>query len=511
MLYFLVIDSNYFSLPFKMENSREILKTYKSLVNSSSAKLKPLKKNPLKNTKGNFRPNCLSVEDVYFGDSGKGSIVAKYNEILGKKNKKIVSLRYNGGGNAGHECLIDGKMVTTHQLPMGIVKENCTAVVSRGMLIHPEDLLTELDLVKKTLGGVPGELLIDERVNLGLDTHRALEAALNFKTTGGRGSTGRGIATGYAAHYLRIPVTLKDLLSSNWEERFKAHYQLFKTLVSAFGKDFEFAKLEVTSYGKEKGLKRKVGSEKEFLERLSSVRSRMRKMTTSSMYSILKEAWDNPSISFTLEGAQGAGIDPYHGVYPDVTASRPMSRNINDATYNIVLPENIPLRVAVMKTTYMSSVGRRVLPTLKDTKTEKWIQEAFDEKGRSTGRLRDIYPISIPIAHYLRIAAGYTHIAATHVDASKPDVPIKVITHYTHKKTGEELPYLPYQDHLDTLVANVVEFDGWDGEKTKGIKTPSRLPSQAKDYLSFISETIAPIAIATTGPGLDDFIQWFTE
>lgn len=494
-----------------MDNSKQILKTYKSLVNSTVSNLKPLKKNPIKNTKENFRPNCLSVEDVYFGDSGKGSIVAKFNEIMGKKNKKIFSLRYNGGGNAGHECLIDGKMVTTHQLPMGIVKENCTAIVSRGMLIHPEDLLTELNMVKQTLGCIPGELLIDDRVSLGLDTHRALESALNFKTTGGRGSTGRGIATGYAAHYLRVPVTLKDLLASDWKERFKAHYQLFKTLVEGFGKDFELSKLDVSSYGKEKGLKRKVGSEKEFLERLESIRLKMKKMSTDSMYYILRDAWNNTSTPITLEGAQGAGIDPYHGVYPDVTASRPMSRNINDSTYNIVLPENIPLRVAVMKTTYMSSVGRRVLPTVKDAKTEKWIQEAFDEKGRSTGRLRDIYPISIPIAHYLRIAAGYTHIAATHVDVSKTDVPIKVVTHYTHKKTGEETPYLPYQDHIDKLVANVVEFEGWDGEKVKNVKTPGRLPKPAKDYLSFLSETIAPIAIATTGPGLDDYIPWFSE
>lgn len=494
-----------------MENSKDVLKLYKSVVKEKNILAKVSKFNPIKQPKGNYRPNCISVEDVFFGDSGKGSVVAKFNEILGRKNKKLVSLRYNGGGNAGHESLINGKMVTTHQLPMGIVKENCTAIISRGMLIHPEDMLTELAQVKKTLGGIPGSLMIDERVNLGLDTHRALETALNFRTTGGRGSTGRGIATGYAAHYLRVPVTLKDLLSANWKDTFRAHYRLFKTLVEGFGPDFNLAVLDVASYGTEKGLKRKVGSEKEFLERLESIRTKMRKYSSDSVYYYLKEVWSNASIPITIEGAQGAGIDPYHGVYPDITASRPMSRNINDATYNVILPEHVPVRVAVMKTTYMSSVGRRRLPTVKDEQTEKWIQEAFDEKGRSTGRLRDIYPISIPIAHYLRIAAGYNFVAATHLDASKEDTPIKVVTHFTDKKTGEIKPYLPYQDHLDSLDAQVVEFPGWDGEKVKLIDTPSKLPRNAKAYLSFLGEAIAPLAITTTGPGLEDYLDWFAK
>jgi adenylosuccinate synthase len=180
----------------------------------------------------NERPNSISVEDVFFGDSGKGSVVAKFNHLLSRK-WDVVSLRYNGGANAGHETLLYGKSIVTHQLPMGVIQEGVTAIISRGMLIHPEDLVTEIADVETTLGSkLPGKLVIDERVPLGLDTHRALETALNRQSDGGKGSTGRGISPGYASVYERVAVTAKDLFSDNWKEVFRTHYALYAKLVA---------------------------------------------------------------------------------------------------------------------------------------------------------------------------------------------------------------------------------------------------------------------------------------
>jgi len=299
--------------------SKETLKIYKSLTKSKPAAplLKIQKKNPVLAVLPNQRPNAVCVEDVFFGDSGKGSVVAKFNEMLkaGRGKKKLISLRYNGGGNAGHESLVNGKLVVTHQLPMGIIKDGSTTIISRGMLIHPEDLLTEIKEVKSTFGGtLPGELVIDERTPLTLDTHRALETALNSVTSGGKGSTGRGIATGYASFYERIVVTIKDLMAQNWKDTFTKHYTLYKSLTAGFSNsetNFELAKIPVATYSKEKGEKRTVGTEKEFLERLESARSSIKKYVSKDVYSILKEAWENPAIPFTLEGAQGAGLEAF--------------------------------------------------------------------------------------------------------------------------------------------------------------------------------------------------------
>ncbi len=486
-------------------NSGEVFRLYKSIQNG---KVKARHKPALQDTPNGFRLNCVCVEDAFFGDSGKGAVVAKFNNILNKK-RNLVSIRFNGGANAGHESKLGEKPVVTHQLPMGVTAEGATAIISRGMVIHPEDLISEIANVQESLEGeLPGKLLIDERVTLALDTHRAFESALNSFTTGGRGATGKGISPGYASHYERISITLKDLLADDWEQKLKAHYQLYRSWVSGFGSDRELGAAQVPVFSKNKGEKREVGSETVFIERLKYTRDSVKGYVSSDIPAFLEKVWRNEKIPVTIEGAQGAGLDPYHGVYPDITASRPISRFLNDATYNIILPEQIFHRVAVMKTTYMSSVGIRKLPAEKDEEYEKWIQESFDERGRTTGRLRDIYPISIPIASYLRRAAGYNFIVATHLDASTEDRGIKVVIGYEDLKTGKDKPYLPYQDYLNTLKPKIVEFDGWDGLQVSQANSISALPKETKKYLTFLGAAIAPVSMCTFGPGLDEYLSW---
>ena len=486
-------------------SSGTIRDIYKSTLNGS---IKTQPKVSINTTPNGFRSNCVCVEDAFFGDSGKGAVVAKFNKLLNKK-KNLVSIRFNGGANAGHESKLGEKLVVTHQLPMGVIAEGATAIISRGMVIHPEDLLTEISNIEEILGGeLPGKLIVDDRVTLALDTHRGFEAALNSFTTGGRGSTGKGISPSYSSHYERISITLKDLLANDWEENLKGHYQLYQSLISGFGSETQMINTQVPILSKVKSEKRKVGSEKVFIERLKYARDKVRRYSSSDLPELLENVWKNEKIPVTIEGAQGAGLDPYHGVYPDVTASRPLSRFLNDATYNIILPEHIFHRVAVMKTTYMSSVGIRELPAERDAVLEKWIQETFDERGRTTGRLRDIFPVSIPIATYLRKAAGYKFIVATHFDASKKDQKIKVVLGYVDKKTGKEKPYLPYQDYLDTLKPEFVEFDSWDGSRVAQAKSIEDLPKEARTYLTFLGAAIAPVLLCTFGPGLDEYLSW---
>ena len=492
--------------------SVEILKIYRSLLASNSSYFpQNLKVNFPKSQNGRTRPNSVSIEDAFFGDSGKGRVVAELNHLLGKK-KKIYSLRYNGGANAGHECLMEGKVVNVHQLPMAIIQEGAVAIIGRGMVIHPNDLLTEVGQISEKFGGsLPGKLIIDERVLLSLDTHRALEATFNQYTTGGRGSTGRGIAAGYASFYERIVLTMKDLMADNWKEQLRQHYRLYQKLIKGFKGETGLEETPVAAMDNQKWERHTVGTEKEFLKRLSFSRGKLKKYVSAAVFYLLGQTWGDPKIPFTIEGAQGAGLDPYHGVYPDVTASRPMSRNINDSTYNVILPEEIFLKLAAMKTTYLSSVGQRRLPTVKDESYEKWVQKTFDERGRSTGRLRDIYPISLPIADYLKRAAGYQFLVATHLDASQKDKPIRVITHYTEKKTGKEAPYLPYQDYLDKLEAHLVEFPGWDGQAVKKAQSPKDLPRTTRLYLEFLNQTIAPVALGTGGPEVGSYLSWLAD
>src|SRR5581483_8464855 len=101
-----------------------ILSLHKNLLSKSPLNpySKPISSKIFSPNKRNPRPNSISIEDAYFGDSGKGAVIAKLNRIYSKKYT-LYSLRYNGGGNAGHESQIDGKLIVTHHLPMGVVQD----------------------------------------------------------------------------------------------------------------------------------------------------------------------------------------------------------------------------------------------------------------------------------------------------------------------------------------------------------------------------------------------------
>jgi adenylosuccinate synthase len=491
----------------------EVLSIYYKLTDGQHTDILsvPFKRKSTTSENSGIRPNSYSVEDAFFGDSGKGAVVAKLNEMFAR-NGRLYSMRYNGGSNAGHEADINGKKIVTHQIPMAVVKEGATAFIPRGMRLHPEDALTEIDEIQKALGAskLPGNLIIDHNTPLALDTHRAFETLLNETTSGGRGSTGRGIAPAHIDIFLRTAMTLRNLMREDWEKELREHYRLYQKITIGFG---DLKDIEVYTMGQKE--KRMVGPENEFIDRLRETRIGLKGYVASNVFDLLTEAWKNDQDTlFTIEGAQGAGLDPFHGVYPDVSAGRPMSRNLNDPTYNVILPEEIEWRTAAMKTTYMSSVGKRRLPIKRTdayNEYEKRVQEEFDERGKSTGRLRDIYPVSIPIAQYLRRGAGYEYLVATHLDASKKGEKFEVVVGYEDKVTGKETPYSPYQEDLDNLTPVTVEFDGWDGEAIKKIRDPKDLPPETRVYLGFLGRTIAPVAFGTTGPELGSYISWLPD
>lgn len=506
--------------------SSEILTKYQLIKEApSDILLQPSSINPLTWPRYQVRLNSASFEDAFFGDSGKGSGVAKFNELLICTHGELVSLRYNGGANAGHETVFNGITVVTHQLPTGIIREGATALISRGMVLHPEDLVTEIDIVSKQLhSDLPGKLIIDPKTPLALDTHRAYEEVIN-RATGVSGSTGRGISPAYSSIYEKHPILVEDLMAENWEQRLRKHYLLYQQKVAGFGYDIKNNQVynmeihEQEKTGKEargkdpreaKGL-RPVGTGNEFIDRLRDSREKIKKYVGDNFHTFLLEAWENEKIPFTIEGAQGAGLDPFHGIYPDITASRPMTSNIADSTYGVIIPTEIAARFGVMKTTYMSSVGSRRLPEEEDETFFTWaqsIQEEFKEFGRSTGRLREIHEVSIPIGQYLRRVAGYEYLLATHLDTAKTGQPVRVISHYTDRETGEERPYLPYQDYLDRLKPNFIEFAGWNGSEVVNVRSPQDLPYEARVYLAFLSRVLAPVVMATTGPDLNQYISW---
>ena len=153
-----------------------------------------------------MRKNSYAFCGGAFGDEGKGKIVDEYVNLL-SSNNEVVVYRDNGGANAGHTIeLENGQRLALHQLPSGVVSKNATVILGKGMVLHPGDLLAEIQSVKALVGdSTHGTIMIDEMATLSLDTHRAFESVLSKWQTG-YAATGRGISPAYADILFRLPL-----------------------------------------------------------------------------------------------------------------------------------------------------------------------------------------------------------------------------------------------------------------------------------------------------------------
>lgn len=124
------------------------------------------------------RENSVYIGDTAFGDSGKGIVTAEFNRLFAVRFGQVYSLRVNGGANAGHDMEIDSIPFLVNQLPAAVGQENGVAIITHGMVFNPRDAVLEIARTMETFDGrMPGQLQIDDRTPLCLDTHRVLDTA----------------------------------------------------------------------------------------------------------------------------------------------------------------------------------------------------------------------------------------------------------------------------------------------------------------------------------------------
>jgi adenylosuccinate synthase len=372
---------------------------------------KKQKQNPL-NKKGR-RPNSAAVVGGALGDEGKGRVTDELTAEFLNDHKKVVHYRDNGGANAGHTVEVGQTRIALHQLGSGILQNSATVILGKEMVLHPEDLVTEIEDVKQAAGSqqIPADLKIDEMAALCLDTHRAFEAVLKMRSRGSKGATGRGISPAYADIVYRHPLRMRDLTAKNWQQKFKDHYDLYAGWVKGLG--FRLAKLEAPRLG---GDNVKVGSADEFLERLAATRKVLINFI-QPVYQDLKQSWQKET-PMVFEKAQALGLDKRWGVYPDVTASNCGFDGIFSSTEGVVDPQQLAVRAAVIKATYTSSVGARRLPTIMNKKLADRIRKDASEFGATTGRPRDIAYLDLPMLSYLFKVGRVEDLVITHLDIS---------------------------------------------------------------------------------------------
>lgn len=441
-----------------------------------------------------IRPNSFAFCGGAYGDEGKGRIVDEYVAKYAKKGPVVV-YRDNGGANAGHTVkLPTGQKIALHQLPSGVFCKEATIVLGKEMVIHPADLLSEIQDATSLDKNIPlAEILVDEMAILSLDTHRAFEAALKTWEDGGKGSTGRGIAPAYADVLLRHPLRARDLKRFD-EKKIEKHYRLYEALIKGLGGDLKIMKVPQLSQ-KEPS---EVGALEEFVTNLQKHSKLLSPYITDVTY-FLKKSWSDLKYSYVFEKAQAIGLDYRWGVYPDVTASTTTFDGFFSASEGVIHPDEIKVRAAVIKATYMSSVGTRKLPSMMEEKLAKKIRDDANEYGATTKRPRDIAYLDIPALKYFAKVGGVNCHVLTHMDITYPDIPVKVCIEYLLK--GKKVAYRPDQEFLSKVKPVYKELKPWSQEKVQRAKKYSELPSQAKQFLTFLSKQLdSRIIMITTGP-----------
>lgn len=446
-----------------------------------------------------LRPKTYAFCGGAYGDEGKGRIVDMVVHKLSQQGEVVV-YRDNGGANAGHTVEFpNGQRVALHQLPSGVFIKGATVVMGKEMVLHPGDLLAELeDVAAVTVTADRAKIMIDELIILSLDTHRAFENILKQWQSGGKGATGRGISPAYADVLLRHPLRLRDLLAKN-TEKLAQHYKMYAGLIKGLGGDI--ATVEVATLS---GKTIPVGTEAEFCKRVMAQVEQLRPYA-SDVRSWLEEKWADAAVGFVFEKAQAIGLDYRWGVYPDITASDTTFGGLFSATEGVVDPAAVMVKAAVIKATYMSSVGVRRLPSVMEETLANRIREDAHEYGATTKRPRGIAYLDIPTLKYFVQVGKVTSLILTHMDVSYLDQPVKVCVDYT--LNGKSVGYRPDQEYLDTVEPVFQEFKSWDAKALVKAKTRAELPVEAQTFLDFIETAIGvPIIMITTGPQRDQGI-----
>jgi len=407
---------------------------------------------------------------LQWGDEGKGKIV----DVL-TSGYKIIA-RFQGGPNAGHTLVFNGKKHVLHTIPSGIFHENKINIIGNGVVIDPVILRNELKNLEAEGIDYKKSLLISRKAHLILPTHRILDAT-SEKSKGKNkiGSTLKGIGPTYMDKTGRNGFRVGDLESENWIEKYSELKSKHKRLIDFFNVSLEYNFEEL---------------EKEFFESIKNLKSL--NFIDSEEY-IYQE--QNKGSSILAEGAQGSLLDIDFGTYPFVTSSNTTAAGA--CTGLGVSPNSIKEVFGIFKA-YTTRVGSGPFPTELFNSNGKRMGKAGNEFGATTGRPRRCGWLDLVALKYSCKINGVTKLMMMKSDVLSGFKSIKVCTSYEYK--GKEIKYMPYDINDNSLKPIYDEFEGWNDDITK-IRDFDKLPVNLKKYISYLEKELnIPITIISVGP-----------
>ena len=412
-----------------------------------------------------------------WGDEGKGKIV----DWLSSEADVVV--RFQGGHNAGHTLVIDGKTYKLRLLPSGIVRKNKISIIGNGVVVDPWALIDEIDEIKnKGVHIDENNLFLSEAATLILPIHSELDTLREDSAKNPKiGTTRRGIGPAYEDKVGRRSIRVIDLLS---EDNLDAK---LTTL------------LEHHNYLR-KGMGEKEYSKNKLKDELLKIAPKILKYSRPIWKKIDEFKKANKKILF--EGAQGILLDVDHGTYPFVTSSNTVASSA--ATGSGCGIDTINYILGITKA-YTTRVGEGPFPTELKNETGEKLGERGKEFGTVTSRKRRCGWFDGVLVKQTIKTSGITGIALTKLDVLDEFDEIKICIAYD--LDGKQIEYLPAAPEQQFKVKPIYKsFKGWNSS-TCGIKSFSDLPSEAQNYIKFIEEFVeAKLSTISTSPERKDTI-----
>ena len=417
------------------------------------------------------------VIGTQWGDEGKGKIV----DLLTERAAAVV--RFQGGHNAGHTLVIEGKKTVLHLIPSGILRDGVSCLIGNGVVLALDALVEEADALIKTGVPVYERLKISPGCPLILPSHVALDAARE-KARGASaiGTTGRGIGPAYEDKVSRRALKVSDLFvretfASKLGEILDYHNFLLKNYYGAEPVDFAKTLDEALGYA-------------EIIAPL-----------TADITQILQDLADSDK-SILFEGAQGSFLDIDHGTYPYVTSSNTVAAAASTGTG--IGPRNLDYILGIVKA-YTTRVGAGPFPTELFDDDGAHLARVGAEFGATTGRPRRCGWFDAVALRRSIINSSVSGLCVTKLDVLDELETIQICVGYTID--GESIPGLPVVvDRFAKCKPVYEEWSGWQ-ESTVGITNYDDLPQKARDYLTRIEELAGvPVDIISTGPDREQTI-----
>ena len=408
------------------------------------------------------------IVGIQWGDEGKGKIV----DLLAQKYDVVA--RYQGGHNAGHTIVVDGKTHALHLIPSGILNPKAINIIGNGVVVSPEALIKEM----KQFDNLLGRLFVSESAHMILTFHTLIDQAKEkLRGENAIGTTGRGIGPAYSEKIARAGFRLGELrnvatLTNRVLEYFVQNKAIFEALEISLPNREELTK-ELS----------------EFAEKLVPFLAN----TTQMAWKMMDEGQ-----KILLEGAQGTLLDIDHGTYPYVTSSSTISAGA--CTGLGVNPKDIGKVTGIVKA-YCTRVGNGPFPTEDHGEIGERLRKAGREFGTTTGRPRRCGWFDAVACRFASRINGCDDLSIMKLDVLDGFEEIQVCVAY--ELNGEVIDYMPLD--LESVKPVYKTFAGWD--KTEGIRGFEDLPVTAQEYLRALEElTKTKIGMISTSPDRNDTI-----